>query len=230
MVVRRSSFVVRRSSLLQQEISMKIAIFGGSGRTGRHLVEQALAAGHEVVALVRNPAKLGIQDQRLTCIEGNILDAEKVRQTVSGTEAVVSVLGPTRNEPVYEVSQGMAYILAAMDQTGVRRLIISAGAGVGYHKDTPGLFHKFISLMIKLFSRYVFEDMKRVVEMVQQSDVDWTIVRVPMLTDDPPKGEVRAGYVGQGPGARLSRADMADFMLRQLTDGRYRRDAPAISN
>jgi putative NADH-flavin reductase len=209
---------------------MKIAVFGGSGRTGRHLVEQALAAGHEVVALVRNPARLDVSHQRLTCVQGDILNAAQVRQTISGSDAVVSVLGPTRNEPVYEVSQGMEHILDAMAQAGVRRLIISAGAGIGYHKDTPGLFHRFISLMIKLFGRYVYADMKRVIAIVAQSNLDWTIVRVPMLTDDPPTGQVRVGYVGQGTGHRLTRADMAEFMLRQLADGRYRHDAPAISN
>ena len=209
---------------------MKITIFGATGRAGVHLVEQALAAGHEVTILARDPARVKTQHAHLVVLSGNVQDAAQVAQAVRGAEAVISVLGPTQNKPTYEVSAGMDNILAAMRQQGVRRLIVSAGAGVGDPNDALGLPNHLINFLLKTFARYVYEDMRRVVEKVRASDTDWTIVRVPMLTDDPHTGKIRVGYVGKGMGMRIGEADMADFMLRQLNDATYLHKAPAISN
>jgi putative NADH-flavin reductase len=94
--------------------AMKLVIFGATGRTGVHLVKQALAAGHSVTALVRTPAKLTLQHERLTVLQGDAQDAAKVAQAVAGAEAVISVLGPTRNRPAFAVSKSTENILAAM--------------------------------------------------------------------------------------------------------------------
>lgn len=209
---------------------MKIAVFGATGRAGRHLVEQAFAAGHEVVALVRTPAKLNISDARLSVIQGDVQDSAKVEQTIADVDAVVSVLGPASNAPTFEVSKGMQNILVAMSKHGVQRLVISAGAGVGDPNDAPKLVHKAINALLKLLSGNVYEDMKRTVATVRASDRDWVIVRVPRLTDDPKSGNIQVGYVGKGMGMQIGRADMADFMLKQLASDTYLRKAPAISN
>jgi putative NADH-flavin reductase len=149
---------------------------------------------------------------------------------VEGSDAVLSVLGPTSNEPVYEVSKGMANLLAILQEHCVRRLIQSVGAGVGDPGDRPGLFDKLIKVALKTVSRHVYEDMVGVAEIIRASDLDWTLVRVPMLTDDPPAGDVKVGYLGKGVGPRLSRADLAAFMLRQAEEDTYLRQAPVISN
>ncbi len=208
---------------------MNIAVFGGTGRTGRHVVEQALAAGHSITALARTPAKLP-KHERLVVIGGDVQDPSAVEKTVAGSEAVISVLGPTSNEPTFEVSKGMRHILAAMQKHGVRRLIISAGAGVGDPNDTPKLSNKAINLLLKLLARNVYEDMKGAVDVVRASEHDWTIVRVPRLIDGPKTGLIKVGYVGNGMGMQINRADMAGFMLDQLQNGAYIRKAPAISN
>ncbi|MDQ2997829.1 MAG: SDR family oxidoreductase [Chloroflexota bacterium] len=209
---------------------MKIAVFGATGRAGQHLVEQALAAGQEVVALVRTPAKLNISDTRLSVIQGDVQDSAKVEQTIAGVDGVVSVLGPASNAPTFEISKGMQHILAAMSKHGVQRLVISAGAGVGDPNDAPKLIHKAINALLKLLSGNVYEDMKRTVATVRASDRDWVIVRVPRLTDDPKSGKLQVGYVGKGMGMQIGRADMTDFMLKQLASDTYLRKAPAISN
>ncbi len=209
---------------------MKLAIFGATGRTGQHLVQQALEAKHEVVVLVRTPSKLTIQNPGLSVIQGDIQDAAKVEQTIKGSDAVFSVLGPTSNTPEYQTTKGTKNILDAMKKQGVRKLVISAGAGVGDPYDEPKLFNKFINILLKLAARYVYEDMLQVVDLVRESDMDWVIVRVPMLTDAPATGSIKIGYVGKGMGPRISRADMATFMLKQLNDNTYLRQAPAISN
>ena len=209
---------------------MKIAVFGATGRTGIHIVQQALEAGHEVVALARTPAKLSISHPHLKIVQGDIYHAAQVEQTVKVVEAVISALGPTSNQPEFAISTGMEIILAAMQRQNVKRLIISAGAGVGDPQDAPKLFDTAIGLLLRTFSRNVYEDMLRVVATVRASDRDWTVVRVPMLTDGPLTGQIRIGMVGKGTGPRISRADMAAFMLKQVTDTQYLHQAPVVSN
>jgi len=209
---------------------MKIAIFGGTGRTGLHLVQQALSEGHQVAVLARTPAKLTMKNDALKVVQGDVKDAKAVEQTIAGADAVISVLGPTNNDPTFEVSQGMANIVAAMNQQRVRRLIISAGAGVGDPNDAPKLFNHVMNFLLKLMAKNVLADMTKVVEMVRSSGLDWTVVRLPMLTDDPKTGSVKVGYVGKGMGARIARADIADFILAQLKDKTYSQKSPAISN
>lgn len=209
---------------------MKIAVFGGTGRTGLQVVEQALAAGHSVNVLARNPAKLTIQHPALTVTPGDVQDAAAVERALAGADAVISVLGPTSNEPVFAVSKGMEHILAAMRRFGIRRLVISAGAGVGDAQDAPGLFNHLMNFLLKTAAKNVYLDMQKTVELVRASNLDWTVVRVPMLVDGARSGDIRVGYVGKGMGPRITRADMAAFMLQQLTDERYRCQSPAISN
>ena len=209
---------------------MKLTIFGATGRTGKLLVQQALEAGHQVVAFARTPSKLAFEHERLTLVQGDVQDAEQVATAVTGADAVLSVLGPTSNEPTYQVSTGMAHILAAMEQHGVRRLIQTVGAGVGDPHDRPGLFDRLSKVALKLASRHVYEDMVRVSDVIRASDLDWTLVRVPMLTDDPPAGGLKVGYLGQGVGSRLSRAGMAAFILKLAEEDIYRHQAPVISN
>lgn len=209
---------------------MKLAILGGTGRTGLALVEQALAAGHTVTALARNPAKLALRHERLRVIQGDVTDAECVARVVAGADAVLSVLGPASNAPVFAISRGMAHVLAAMQRHAVRRLVVSAGAGVRDPQDAPGLVDRGMGVLLKLVARNVYADMRRTVDLVRASDRDWTVVRVPMLVDGPRTGRVQAGYVGKGMGMRITRADLAEFMLRAAEDGQYLRQAPAISN
>jgi putative NADH-flavin reductase len=190
----------------------------------------ALEAGHEVTALVRSPSKLVIDDGRLTVLQGDITDGTRVAEAVAGADAVVSVLGPTRNKPDFMVSQGIEHIIAAMEKHGIRRLVMSTGAGVPDAKDDPKLFNKVMGFLVRTFSRYVYEDMVQAVKVVRQSDLDWTVVRVPMLINEPARGDITVAYVGKGLGSRISRADLAAFMLQQVEDLSYLHQAPAISN
>ncbi len=209
---------------------MRLAIFGATGKTGKILVEQALAAGHDVVAFARTPAKLQLASPQLQIVRGDLADAAAVRRAIAGSDAVLSVLGPTSNAPTLSVSKGMKNILTAMQQENVSRLIVSTGAGVGDAGDQPKAFDKIITTLLKIVSKNVLQDMVDTVNLVRASDRAWTIVRVPMLTDDAPTGMIRAGAVGKDIGTRIGRADMAAFMLKQLNDATYLQRAPAISN
>jgi putative NADH-flavin reductase len=206
---------------------MRLAIFGATGRTGAHLIEQALAAGHGVRALARDPSRLSTGQPELVVVRGDIRDADRVRETIAGQEAVLSVLGSTKTDQEV-VRVGARQIVDAMQQEGVRRLIFLTGAGVKRPQDPSSVGSVVFVPLLKLLSPKVLADAEQAVATIVASDLDWTIVRVPRLGDGPPTGAYRHGYIRAG-FAALARADVAGFMLQQLTDPRYIREAPIIS-
>jgi putative NADH-flavin reductase len=210
---------------------MKITIFGATGGTGKQLVEQALGAGDQVVAYVRDPSKLEQKHERLTVIRGELKDREGIERAVNGADAVISVLGPRGRSKGKPITIGTQNIIAAMKKEGVRRLIISSTASAKDPKDKPELRFRLMIGIVKLFIHAAYEDIVSTAEAVRKSDLDWTIVRLSLLNNDPKSGKVQVGYMGRGEvGTRISRADIADFMLKQVKDPKYLRQAPLISN
>ena len=210
---------------------MKIVVFGASGNTGKQLVEQALAAGYEVVAYARNPSKLNISHEHLTVINGELSDAALIETAVKGTDAVLSALGPRGGSKNKPLTQGMRNIIAAMNNQGVRRLIMTSTLSAKDSKDKPDFRTKAMVNLVKTTMHAAYEDIVSVAETVRASDLEWTIVRLAILNNKPKSGKVKVGYVGSGEvGTQISRADIADFMLKQIEDTKYLREAPAISN
>jgi putative NADH-flavin reductase len=210
---------------------MKVTIFGATGKTGRYLVEQALAAGHDVVAFARTPSKLPLHHERLIVVQGDIHDAECVAQAIAGADAVIAALSPSRSDKVKDtMSVGAQNIVAAMKKHGVRRLVFSTGAGVPAPQDQPTPFGRIMGFLLKVMARDILEDSLRGVQSVRESGLDWTIVRAPMLTNGPKTGRVRVGYVGKEMRRTLSRANFADFMLRQLADTTYLQQMPLVTD
>lgn len=208
---------------------MKIAIFGGTGKAGHYLVQKALNAGHEVVALARNPAKLTITHDKLKVITGELADRACVSETIAGTDAVMSVLGVNNNNPERVMTQGYNNILSAMQEHGVTRLILSCGAVVYDPLDKPVFLDRMLHKMIRAVRNNLVEDMRQAVDNIRASDRDWTIVRVPYLREMPAKGNLKVGYLGDI-NPVIAREDMVNFMLEQLTSEAYSRKAPTISN
>jgi putative NADH-flavin reductase len=135
-----------------------------------------------------------------------------------------------RGEPIDVMPKGVDNILSAMQAENIARLLIVVGAGVGDDHDQPGLMDRVIGGLLKLASRQLYDAMKGVASTIRNSDVDWTLVRVPMLTDNPGTGNIREGYLGSDVGSRLSREDLARFMLDELEKSDYVGQAPVISN
>lgn len=208
---------------------MKIVVFGASGGTGREIVKQALAAGHAVTAFVRNPAKMDVQHPNLTLMPGDVLDAAAVQKAVAGQAAVISVLGPTRPPVPGMMETAAQHIVAAMQAQGVRRLISTTGAGVHDPQDQPGLFDHFMKGLLTVMAGDVLRDSAANVAVLRASDLDWTVVRFPRLTDGPHRGKYRVGYLGKNAGGQISRADGADFVLKELVAGQYIRQMPVVS-
>jgi putative NADH-flavin reductase len=209
---------------------MKLTIFGATGRTGIPLVQQALAAGHAVTAFARTPEKLSITHDQLTVVQGDATDPAAVERAVSGADAVLSALGQTKGAPKDMQTVATRNIVAAMQQHGVRRLVSLTGAGVDAPQDQPKLINHLIKLALKTLSGAVIQDAEGHAEVIRNSDLDWVIVRGPMLTEGPYTGQYRVGWVGVNTSARIARADVADFMLKQVTENTYLRQAPMISD
>ena len=212
---------------------MKLTIFGATGATGVQLIEQALASGNQVVAYARNPLKIGISHERLTIVQGELSDTLAIERAVNGADAVISVLGPRPGEDrnSWPLSQGMRNILAVMQETAVRRLIVSSTPSANDPNDLPDLKFKVLVGLLKSLMRPAYEEIVSVARLVRASDTDWTIVRVSMLNNKPGMGKIRVGYLGKKQvGTNLSRTDLAAFLLDQVRDSTWLRQAPALSN
>lgn len=204
---------------------MKLVVFGATGGTGQQIVSQALAAGHAVAALVRDPAKMTVQHAHLTLIQGNVLDRVAVDRALAGADAVFISLGNTANNPNQIVSAGTAVVLDAMKSAGVKRVIVISSLGVGDSKDQVPLFFK---ALIVTALRNAFQDKEAQEKLVMGSELDWTIIRPGGLTDGPATGAYRAG-LDRSIGGQVARADVAAFALAQLASDDYLHKTPAIA-
>lgn len=192
-------------------------------------MRQALEGRHEVTAFVRDPARLGMDHPRLRIVSGDVMDAARVEEAVAGSEAVLSALGHTKASTKDIQTAGTENIVAAMKKHGVRRILSLTGAGVRDPKDQPKLSDKIIVFLLERLQGDVLRDAVVHAEVIKESGLDWIIVRGPMLTDGPHTGAYRVGYVGKNSGSKASRADVADFMLAQLSSDEYLGQAPMVS-
>jgi len=198
---------------------MKVLIFGATGTVGRELVTQALEMGHTVTAFARDPSKLEIKHPSLEIIEGDVMDSALVDRAVAGHDAVLVALGAGIKGQVR--STGTRNIIEAMQRNGVRRLVCLSTLGAGDSRVHLNFYWKYI--MFGMLLRAVLADHVAQEEHVIRSGLDWTIVRPAAYTDGERTGNYRHGFPATAKGLRLkiSRADVADFLLTQLADNRY---------
>jgi putative NADH-flavin reductase len=249
---------------------MKLLIFGGTGRTGRALVEQAIEQGHVVTVFARDPAKLGIAHENLRVMKGDIGDYDSVETAIKEQDAVLSALGTRPHVGLVVVlvvicqviartlalsgffnallriaapllillifarnrttlSDGTKSIVKAMGKLGVTRFICESSLGVGDSKGRLGLLYTYV--LIPLFLRGLFADKEVQERILGDSALDWVIVRPAALTNGQRRGAYRHGEdIGQWLFTRkISRPDVADFMLKQLTDNKYLHMTPGVS-
>lgn len=205
---------------------MKIALFGATGGTGQQIIAQAGEAGHVIQALVRDSARLPLQNPSLSLITGNVLDPAAVAKTLAGADAAIVSLGNTANNPDWIVSNGTQVIIEAMKQHGQRRLVVITSLGVGDSKDQVPFAFK---MLMKTVIKKPMEDKDRQEQIVRASGLDWTIVRPGGLTNGPRTGSYRSGLDPKISAGQVSRADVAAFTLRQLDDTAFLHQAPAIT-
>lgn len=208
---------------------MRILIIGATGGTGRQLIAQALETGHQVTALVRDPSKLDIHHERLTVVKGNVLDYHSMATAVKGRQAVISALGHKRwIIPSNILSTGTKNVIRAMEEQGVRRFICETSLGVGDSRGRLGLYYTLFTIPVILF--FYFRDKGLQERYIKESSLDWVIVRPGQLTNGRKRGVYRHGLrVGHWLWTvKISRADVADFMLKQLTDDAYLHSTPGV--
>ena len=216
---------------------MKLVIFGANGSTGRLLTEQALEAGHTVTAFTRHADAFPIRHQRLHVVQGDALDPAAVQQVVAGQDAVLSSLGTRYSrKPIRLYSVGVGNIVQAMHGHGVHRLVCVSSSvtdPMTRSSDTGGgfVFEKVLKPFItNVIGKTMYADLLRMEQLVVDSDLDWTIVRVPLLTDGPRTERINVGTVGDKAGIRLSRANAAAYFLQQAQDTTRVGQAPLITD
>ena len=209
---------------------MKLLVLGATGPTGLQIVAQALAQGHEVTAFVRDPAKLPMRHERLKTVVGALPhDADALAAALRGHDAVISSLGLHNALKAHHFSENnMRVLVPSMEKQGVRRLIIVSANGVGdTHRHSPLLPR----IMYRLLLTGIFADKKAGEDIVRASGLDWTFAYPTLLTNGPRTGNYRAGERLALKGMpKISRADVADFVLRQLNDRAFLKKGAVISD
>jgi putative NADH-flavin reductase len=221
---------------------MKITIFAATGGIGGQLVEQAIAAGHDVTAVVRNPDKLS---RRVRVVTADLATADPaaLEPAVEGADAVLSGLGPRSPSDAGIAVAGTRAIVGAMESTGVRRIVVVSAAPVSTmpspgrpqppkHDPGEGFFMRHLfTPMIKTALRKVYADLALMEDVLRDSGLDWTAVRPPRLTGKPATGAYRTAYEQNLPGGLLvSRADVAHLMLDAIDRPETIKQAIGIAN
>lgn len=212
---------------------MRIAVFGGTGPTGRHLIEEALRQGYELSVYTRNAGKLSAFDGRIVVVVGDLDDRAAIKACVAGADAVISALGPNgqRTREKRPVMRGVGTVVSVMEELGVRRLIQISTASHRDPKDGFDLRTKALVTMFKLIAHGAYDDIEATARLVSISHLDWTLVRVPFLKDGPATGRVDVGWYGRTKlGAKLSRGNLAKFLVDQVDAKEHLRAAPAIAD
>jgi putative NADH-flavin reductase len=221
---------------------MKLTIFAATGGIGRQVLEQAVAAGHDVTAVVRNPKKL-TREVRIVTADLAAADPATLESAVGGADAVLSGLGPHSKSEAGIASQGTRAIVQAMQATDVRRIVVVSASPIGTvpspgrpkpPRHDPGdrfFMRNLFSPLTKAALRKPYADLALMEDILRGSGLDWTVVRPPRLTDKPLTGTYRTAY-GQNlrRGILISRADVAHLMLRVLEQPETVKQTIGIAN
>ncbi|MFD9337011.1 NAD(P)-dependent oxidoreductase [Streptomyces sp. NPDC060028] len=216
---------------------MKITVFGATGGVGREVVRQALAAGHDVTAVVRDPARLGVpaHDGLEVAVVPDLTDAQALVPLLAGRDAVISALGAGTNKQAKRspvTGPAVRAILAAMDRAGVSRLAAVSAAPVGPDVPSDGVIARKVLLpVLRRALRDLYADLAVMETAIGASSAEWTVIRPPRLLNKPRTGNYRRVIGANVPDARtISRADVADALLTTLTDPTTKNQAVGIAS
>lgn len=213
---------------------MNVVIFGATGFSGKEILRQALAEKHHVTALVRNAVAVPFRDTNLTIVEGNVMHRKVVHEILSGQDAVIQCLGiggKGNGKSSIFLSEATALIVEEMQKQSVKRLIAMSNVGAGNSVSfQPWIFRRIILPYFMRWLHAIIEDKNRMEPMIMNSNLDWTIVRCPNITDKPAHKNILATLDGKGLGLSITNQDTASFIVRQLSDRTFSRQAPSISN
>ena len=205
-----------------------ILLFGANGKTGVEVVKQALAEGYEVTAFVRTPTKLDLKHQNLTIFQGDVLDENAVEEAVQGHDLVMCTLGTPALHKFKLRAVGTKNIISAMKKNDVKRFICQSSLGFGDTEEMLPFFLRY--LVVPFYLKRTFEDHEVQENYIKASDLDWTIVRPGTLTKANKTGVYKHGFASsEKVSLKISHADVADFMIKQIEDEQYLKQTPGLS-
>jgi putative NADH-flavin reductase len=213
---------------------MKVTIFGATGFSGQGILAEALKQGHEVTILVRDVSKIPSKHKNLTIVEGNVLDPQMVAYILHHQEAVIQCLGvggKGDGKSTTFISDATKVIVDEMQKQNIKRLIpmsnVGAGNSITFH---PWFFTKIILPYFMKWLKVIIEDKNRMEPIIMNSNLDWTIVRCPNIVDKPAKGNCNASLDGKGLKLSVTLPDLSKFMVEQLKQTAFIKQAPSVSN
>jgi putative NADH-flavin reductase len=199
---------------------MKILILGSTGRTGQQLVTQSLKQNYEVTAVARDPSMLKLNHERLTVVKGSVLEKDVLENALDGKDAVLSALGVGKSLKSKDlIFNAVRTIIPAMNEKNVKRLVFLSAFGVGETFKQADFIQRII---FKVFLRNIYADKSKADDQIRRSTLEWTLVYPVLMTDTPGTGKYKVGEKLEMKGMpTISRADVAEFMLRQLNDNTF---------
>lgn len=213
---------------------MKVSIFGATGFSGQGILAEALKQGHKVTILVRDTSKVQIKHQNLTIVEGNVLNPQTVASVLHHQEAVIQCLGVSGKgdgKPTTFISDATKIIVDEMQNQKIKRLIAMSNVGAGNSiAFQPWFFTKIILPYFMKWLKVIIEDKNRMEPIIMNSNLDWTIVRCPNIVDKPAKGRCNTTLDGKGLKLSITLSDLSKFMVDQLKQTVFIKQAPSVSN
>jgi putative NADH-flavin reductase len=208
--------------------SNKIAIIGGTGKAGKYLVSELVKQGFTIKVLSRNPEKITQVSQLIEVVQGNARDYASIRTLITGCDAVISTLGPSRSEPD-TCSVAVEHIIKAMQELKIKRYVELAGLAIDTPDDKKGFQTRLIVGILKRFFPAVINDRQKGYDLLSASNLDWTIVRSSMIELTDAKRTLKTS-LADSPGRKISAADLAIFLINQLSDEQYVRKCPFVAS
>jgi putative NADH-flavin reductase len=210
----------------------RVVIFGAGGRVGQLLTAEVLRREIAVKAVLRDPSKLALRHDLLTVTKGDVLRAEDVVAGVEGVDAVLSAVGQRRGSAHDTMTQFGGHLVSAMERAQVTRVVSLLGAAVVMPGDGPPDFgRRLVMTAMKLLARHVLEDAQRHADILRASSLAWTIARPPRIVDGPPRATIEAAaFRSLGGRSTITAADVARFMMSELVEQKFVREAPMITS
>lgn len=206
----------------------KIAILGGGGRTGNFLVTQLIDQGYNLKLLLRNPENFSISDPLIEILKGDAVDGESIHSLVEGCQAVISTVGQRKDEPLVS-SQATVNVLKSMSEFGIERYILVAGLNVDTPFDKKGPKASVATEWMKTNFPIPHSDRQKTYSILSGSELNWTLVRVPLIEFSDLRNEIKVS-LEDCPGDKIGAADIAAFLIDQLSNDQYLRKSPFIAN
>jgi putative NADH-flavin reductase len=213
---------------------MKVIIFGATGFSGQAILAETIKQGHEVTVLVRDSSKVKINHDNLRIVEGNVLDSQKVAFVIQNQEAVIQCLGvggKGDGNPTTFISEATKVIVDEIQKQQIKRLIALSNVGAGNSVAfQPWFFTKIILPYFLKWLKVIIDDKNRMEPIIMNSNLNWTIVRCPNIVDKPAKGKCNATLDGKGLKLSITLDDLSKFMVGQLKETTFNKQAPCVSN